>query len=144
MTGVRAPRVLVIRSRLMAHGALGDVFRTRNCSIFRTASNTRVRRVLSRCSVGLIVVSVGLPNGGNLLLTHRLHRRTGITLVFLANHSGRISGVLNLRVNTSSCVAGPFGPHRLAVHTHGLLSHAVGLNAIDRRHHDIRDCGFGN
>lgn len=44
-------------------------------------------------------------------------------IVVLATHNARDSGITKLSTNTSSCIIGPFSPHRLVTHVHTILHH---------------------
>lgn len=81
-----------------------------------------------RHSVSLIILSLVLPSVSNVRIYRGVHNggggvAGGIPVVVLATGNSAASHMLNLRVNTSSCVTGPFRPHRLLTHVHTIVHH---------------------
>lgn len=87
------------------------------CSKRRTLRGTGTKR----CSV--VLLSLVLPGVSNLRMYRRVHRFSGIPVVVLATGKRSVSGVLNLRCKTSSCIAGPFGVLRIGTHVGTVVHH---------------------
>lgn len=121
--GTAVAHVLVIRSRRSCHRPLMCRLAHRKCSISTTSANRRNLRLFAGNNVSLILLSLVLPNVSNATLYHHVHRRDHIPVVVLATGDTRVSGIINLRVNTSSCIAGPCSFHRLLTHVHTIVHH---------------------
>lgn len=89
----------------------------------------------------LMVLSIVLPSFSKLSILRGVHESTiagGIPIVLIATGKDRVSGIGNLSVNTSSCVAGPFSILRLVSEIHTVLHEysissersMVGLNRV--------------
>lgn len=77
---------------------------------------------LCRCSY--ILLSLVLPNNGNLSVLHSVQGRHGpMNIVVMSTGSSLNSGIGKLRVNTSSCLTGPFRLPRLDVHVCTVVHH---------------------
>lgn len=99
----------------------GRKVRTRNFSYSNRFGTTITQQIPST-----ILLSVVLPSASNLTVVHHLHTShlaTAIPVVVLATGSARLSGIVTLSNNTSSCLAGPFSLVRLTDHYHTLLHH---------------------
>ncbi len=117
--------VLIYRSRISVHSFIIIGLRHTNCAIMRTNSN---RRTLITCrtspSFALTLLSIVLPNVSNFRAYHHLQTGdTALNVVVLATHARRARGIRNLRVKTSSCIAGPFNVTRLLTHLRTLTHH---------------------
>lgn len=87
---------------------------TRKFGILGTRDNSRTLGVVTRGRVRYLILSVVVPNASNLRAALGVERRGGgFPVVVLSTGSRSASGVTNLNFNTSSCIAGPFGPLRL-------------------------------
>lgn len=102
---------------------LGRLLRVRNFGIVITRSKRRTLSLLSS-DVSLLLLSMVVPGGGNVSALGTLHRARRAPIVVLATHNDRLSHILKLRLNTSSCLPGPFGSHRLITHVHTVLHHS--------------------
>lgn len=86
-----------------------------------------------------MALSLGLPKVSKLRIGTRLQGVSpAIPVVVLATESSRSSRILKLRVNTSSCVIGPFSPVALVTEVGTLRHHTrvtplKGGNIITRR-----------
>lgn len=128
---IKLNQILVIRSRRLVQRALTLKLTRRNFSVLVTRSNLATLSLLNNATatdhaghpiVSLIILSLVLPNVGKLSLYHLLHRRNvSIPVLVLDTGNARASHIINLRVKTSSCLAGPFNVHRLITHYHTLL-----------------------
>lgn len=125
--------VLMMSSRGPVSSVVGFGLAGRNCSIRATCSNRRTLGRIRRISPSLVVLSLVLPGVSNLRITHRIHGARSVPVVVIATGSTRVSGILNLRVNTSSCIAGPFSGHRLITHIGTGLEHRTTITGTAPR-----------
>lgn len=98
-----------------------DLQRT-NFRIITTHSNSRSLDLTHRRQPSILVLSIVVPKRSNFRIMSALHnRKLGTPILFLATHSTATSGMQNLAINNSSCIAGPFDLSRIRTHIHTLL-----------------------
>lgn len=122
--------VLVVRSRPSLERLVRHSLRGRHCMIRTTTSFRSKLHGVRSCSCSYILLSVVLPSNGKLGLLRRLggvHGQRGMVVV--STGSSLSSGMLKLRLNTSSCLPGPFRLTRLGTHVGDIVQH---------RHHSKR------
>lgn len=105
----------------------------RKCRVLGTCSKVRTLRVLRGRRIGLLVVSIVVPELSKVHTALGVHRGGDLPVVVLSTGSRSASGVLKLGVNTSSCMAGPFGPLRLITQIGSRLEQFGRLNKATRR-----------
>lgn len=146
---IRKPRV-GRRSRpfavlLMSSGCsfLGFLSRdlTERCRMLGTAGKGRTLGMLRGRSVSLIIDSVVVPRVSNL----RLYSAVGgsvhcsrVPVVLLATGTDRRRRLRKLDINTSSCVAGPFGVRILGLHVGGVVRVGIGHRRVFGRSVGVR------
>lgn len=108
--------MLIMSSRGPVSSVVGFGLAGRNCSIFATFSNRRTLTRFTGINPSVVLLSLVLPGVSNLRIYQRVHGADSIPVVVLATGSSRVSGILKLRLNTSSCIAGPFSGQRLITH----------------------------
>lgn len=116
------------------YSSSGSVMRTvsvclarRKCRILGTCSNSRTVGMLGDGRISLLVVSIVVPQLSKVQTALGVQRGVDLPVVVLSTGSRSTSGVLKLGVNTSSCVAGPFGPLRLMTEMGSRLEHCARL-----------------
>lgn len=105
--------VLMISSRGPVSSVVGFGLRGRNCRIIITCSNRRTLRGIRDRRPSLVILSLVLPGVSNLRITGQIQTGRAAPVVVMATGSSRLSGILKLRLKTSSCIAGPFSGQRL-------------------------------
>lgn len=109
----RVDEVLVVRSRRTVTSLRGSCLRL---SKFRIRvygeKSAKLAHTLGR-RFSLVVLSLVLPRISNFSVYERMERRGGAPVVVMSTGGSSVSGVENLKLKTSSCVAGPFDPDRL-------------------------------
>lgn len=99
----------MIRSSQLLGGALYCGLGATNCTISSTLAGSTTNDFLARRSCSLVILSMGLPSKGNFSFYQRMGRHhPSATVVFLATGSVRDSVLGKCRLNTRSCIAGPF------------------------------------
>lgn len=73
------------------------------------------------CRPGLVLLSLVLPKVSKCRIYHRVHSGTTAPVVVLSTGDRMFSGILKLRLKTSSCVVGPFSPGRVITHMETIL-----------------------
>lgn len=116
--------VLVISSSGSVIRLLDVCIGGRNCRIRHTCGKGRtVAGLGAGPSVNLVVLSVVVPRVSNLTIIERIEGSDRVPMLVLSTGASSLSGVRNLVRNTSSCIAGPFGPLRIVTHIGSLLHH---------------------
>lgn len=128
--------VLVIRSGSSVHSVLTNVFGP-FCRILATTSKTRKLTLIHDRVPGVMIDSMMVPGVSKARLYGRVGDSFGayrVPIMLLATHATVRRGVRKLHVNTSSCVAGPFGAGLLVSHYGGLIgSHVLLRRGFDGR-----------
>lgn len=116
--------VLLMRSSTGLHRIARHSLRGRHCIIRVTTSCHATLRGVRSCSCSYVLLSVVLPSNDNLSLLRGLGRVRGQRgIVVLSTGSSVRSGMLKLRLKTSSCLPGPFRLIRLGTHVGDIVHH---------------------
>lgn len=118
--------VLIISSRGLVMGKVQFDLRRRKVRISYTCSKRRTLRCTEEYRCSLMLLSIVLPGLSNFRMYRRVHRFSSVPVIVLATGDRSVSGVLNLRCNTSSCVAGPFGVLRIGTEVGTVVHEATG------------------
>lgn len=119
--------LLIIRSRTSVHLCLEMLFSTA-CGVVVTRGKRRKMEVTHGRVPSLMVASIVVPIVGNFRYYHVLGRSLGayrVPVVLLATLASSRGVIGKVRLKTSSCVLGPFGPRVL----HAGMGHLVGDQA---------------
>lgn len=102
-----------MRSRITVTSLRGSCLRLDNFRMRIRGSNAdNLTETLTR-SFSLFVLSLVLPNVSNFRVYGEVHRGGGAPVLVISTGGSSVSGVEKLKLNTSSCIAGPFSPSRL-------------------------------
>ncbi len=108
--------VLIYRSRSSVERFIILGLGEDNCRIISIGYNRGTVRTFSERGneFSVTLLSVVVPNVSNFKIYGTLHRHSSaLNIVVLSTGDRRVSGISDLVVNTSSCVAGPFSVSRL-------------------------------
>lgn len=114
--------VLVVSSSQPVLRLMGGKLRGSKRAIAVRASATRIPlRKLGKC--GLVVLSVVVPSVSKFACYNGVHSLISYPVLFLATGAVRESVASNLKLKTSSCLAGPFHVTRLHTEMRTRLHH---------------------
>lgn len=102
--------MLVVRSSFAVRARLGALLSKGKCRMFTIASFSGAVRRLGRTTPRLIVLSVGLPKGGNFRVYSKVHAFSSVPVMFMADDGASVSRLGDVVLNKSTFVAGPCGP----------------------------------
>lgn len=111
--GVKGAVLIISSSRSVMQLVARDLG-FRRFGAVRTCSKGGTFCCLGRGGVSFIILSVVVPRVSNFRIYQGVEDRCGVPVLLLDTHDESVSGVVKLRVKTSSCVAGPFDVRRLA------------------------------
>lgn len=111
---------------------VGGYIRRRGLSTMMTRNNLRNLELLrgGGSAYSLVVLSIVVPSVGKFRMLRGVQRGGGIPILVLATGDSRRSGISNLQLKTSSCLAGPFKVGRLVTHIGSLVQHCAALGPI--------------
>ncbi len=105
---------------------------SRNCRVGDTSKRATTLGLVGRRTFSLTLLSMSLTSNGNFSLYSTVGGSCGVPMVFLATSNSRCDAVAKFRLNTSSCVTGPFEPERLTAEVGGVLHLAGNTNSLIR------------
>lgn len=140
--------MLLIRSRRALTVVVGSALRKRGFVVRATTSNRRKLHGFFSLHPSILITSIVVPHVSNFRVIHHVQRASGrAPMLFLATHSTVGSIIRKFRLNTGSCLGGPFKVRRLVVHVGTLMNgtfsfarRGPGRAAIFR----VNSCHFGS
>lgn len=138
--------MLLIRSRLALTVVVGSALRRDSFVVRATTGNRRKLHLFFSLHPSMLMTSIVVPRVSKFRVMHHVHRASErAPMLFLATQSTVGSMMRNFRLNTGSCLGGPFNVRRLVVHVGSLTKGTFSFTrARGRAYFRVKQCVFGS
>jgi two-component system, OmpR family, catabolic regulation response regulator CreB len=118
---VMKPCILIVEDEPAIADTIQYALETDGCSTIRLTAALPVLDLLTRESIDLIILDIGLPDMNGIELCRRIRAQSSVPVIFLTARTDEVDRVVGLEIGGDDYVVKPFSPRELAARVRAVL-----------------------